>query len=125
MENIKEYFIPYEQALALKELRFDEPCFKVYDNLGFLQEESVMDELNLIKLNAPLWQQAFRFFREKYNLHHNVHHFTEQPIDNELWENAYQSFVNNEALHPYYQLYKEAELACLNKLIEIANERNP
>ena len=24
-------FIPYEQALALKELGFDEPCFRWYD----------------------------------------------------------------------------------------------
>ncbi len=25
-------FIPYEEALALKELGFDEPCFAVYFN---------------------------------------------------------------------------------------------
>ena len=28
--NIENEFIPYEQALALKELGFDEPCFGIY-----------------------------------------------------------------------------------------------
>ena len=64
MENhsyINNQFIPYKLALKLKELGFDEECFKVYDELGFIQDEKKMDELNLIKLNAPLWQQAGNF----------------------------------------------------------------
>jgi hypothetical protein len=34
MEN---EFIPYEQALALKELGFDEPCLAYYDMRSFTQ----------------------------------------------------------------------------------------
>ena len=29
-------FIPYEQALALKELGFDEPCFATYNVLSLI-----------------------------------------------------------------------------------------
>ena len=67
--NLEEQFVTYEIALKLKELGFDEKCFKVYDELGFIQDEKEMDELNLIKLNAPLWQQVIDWFREKYNIH--------------------------------------------------------
>ena len=55
-------FVPYEQALALKELGFDEPCFGYYDEGGNLYTEMVE------VLKAPLYQQAFRFFREKHNV---------------------------------------------------------
>lgn len=72
-----EEFIPYEQALALKELGFDkEICFSRWttypDGEGYLDTtgHSIyqgQDDLNRQCL-APLYQQAFRFFREKYNL---------------------------------------------------------
>ena len=34
---MKDQFVSYEQALALKELGFDEPCFTTYDNEGRLR----------------------------------------------------------------------------------------
>jgi hypothetical protein len=66
-------FIPHEQALELKELGFKEECsahylddddlelkWKIYRNLSFNTNNC---------LQAPLYQQAFRFFREKYGVH--------------------------------------------------------
>ena len=50
-------FVSYEQALALKELGFDEPCMSSRD---------INNGEGLIQL--PLYQQAFRWFREKHNL---------------------------------------------------------
>jgi hypothetical protein len=67
MNNIESNFVPYQIALDMKELGFDEPCFKVYDNMGFLQEESVMNTCEiecdciLERYLAPLYQQAFKF----------------------------------------------------------------
>jgi len=71
-------FIPYEQALALKELGFDEPCFGYYLNkkLNIFHNTSVNDRINSKTKDmfssdvivTPLYQQAFKFFREKYNL---------------------------------------------------------
>jgi len=72
---MEKEFIPYEQALALKELGFDEPCFAHRysnrdDDFHFLPNP--LNNSQLIKENrgcaAPLYQQAFRFFREKYGL---------------------------------------------------------
>ena len=72
-------FIPYEQALALKELGFDEPCFAKYQKLSetanyqlqLLQKERNCNRLNTA-ISAPLYQQAFRWFREKYKIHSSV-----------------------------------------------------
>jgi hypothetical protein len=80
-------FIPYEQALALKELGFDEPCLGYFDIQynGITQSSSGRlilgkdpDTLQCtkkmlyihgqLKILAPTYSQAFRWFREKYNL---------------------------------------------------------
>ena len=64
-------FIPYQQALALKELGFDEKCFDFYYKHPFegivLADLECPDDGSIIHLcEAPLYQQAFRFFREKH-----------------------------------------------------------
>ena len=73
---MEKEFIPYEQALVLKELGFDEPClaqYKKYDvgeatlDIGFSKNEIIMQFHKLSKFcSAPTISQAFRFFREKY-----------------------------------------------------------
>ena len=77
-------FIPYEQALALKELGFDEPSFKAYDSKGVLQkctsdywDISSLNRINEattsnLKVLAPTFSQCFKFFREKYSLVHEI-----------------------------------------------------
>jgi hypothetical protein len=74
--NMKNEFVIYEQALALKELGFDEPCLAFYSPKEELypvfQEPSkgpYFNNGNFIEtLRVPLYQQAFRWFREKHNL---------------------------------------------------------
>ena len=57
---IKE-FVTYEQALSLKELGFDEPCFGYYNYNGshFFKYKPKTDDKNLTK--APLYQQVINF----------------------------------------------------------------
>lgn len=67
---MKNEFIPYEQALALKELGFDEPCLDQYKTdaeLSGLRVGFRVKNQSLIKgsCSAPLYQQAFRWFRDK------------------------------------------------------------
>ena len=97
-------FIPYKQALALKELGFDEPNYflKWYDSKGEIREG-----LGLGEVKAPLYQQAFRWFREKYDLFTSIDHHENRYSINDL--KSLRRFNN----------YEEAELACLNKLIEL------
>lgn len=110
---MKNEFIPYEEALALKELGFDEGCFAVYPyetHIPILL--SRMSEGDNPFCNAPLYQQAFRWFREEYTMEFNiVHSFT----------NAHYYMIAKEEnkTSKLYDTHKEAELACLKKLIEI------
>jgi hypothetical protein len=122
MENLKKEFIPYEQALDLKELGFDEPCFGWYSNMDgnvFRQGycETYLGIENCAK--APLYQQAFRWFREKYDIDVNtqkdsigIYHFN---IDTNKYGDWKEPIFNKS--------YEEAELECLKKLIEIVKNK--
>ena len=59
---IKE-FIPYEQALALKELGFDEPCFGLYhnDKTFYPTQCKSHEQFHGQICSAPLYQQAINF----------------------------------------------------------------
>ena len=72
---MKEQFIPYELALELKELGFNEPCFACYLTDKFLNVEYTKKQFHFHGqvASAPLWQQVFDFFREKgYNAYIEV-----------------------------------------------------
>lgn len=66
---MEKEFVPYDIALAMKELGFDEPCFGRYWNgdLRIVQVDNQVLNPTHVCL-APLYQQAFRWLREKYNL---------------------------------------------------------
>ena len=117
---MKNEFVPYEQAMELKELGFDKPCLGHYDN----PENSVWitdsPPYYAIKENvclAPLYQQAFRWFREKHTLGAIVSQFG--------WgiENEFGQIIHNISDDENPLCYEEAELACLNKLIEIVKSK--
>lgn len=120
---ITENFIPYEEALALKTLGFDEDHLGVY---GKLSDEHALhkmigykfdavDDIHFIK--APLYQQAFKFFREKYTLH---------PLIDQTQADYRCSIVKRPRVYHHingvFDTCQEAELACIRKLIEIANQ---
>jgi hypothetical protein len=101
-------FIPYEQALELKELGFD-----ILSVSGY----SYADSDNLLT-QAILYQQAFRWFREKYNL---KFHIREDNWNN--WCSVYILISDEHERVGDYLTYEEAELECLNKLIEIVKTK--
>jgi hypothetical protein len=127
---IKE-FIPYDQALIMKDLGFDEPCFGYYNNLGNYVEDFGKTNSDCNKLGmygkyctAPLYQQVFRLFREEYNRIGVVHEGTITLNDNISRFEFYIDKLGNTGVSQFqefvgYKTYEEAELACLNKLIEI------
>jgi len=145
-------FIPYEPSLALKELGFDEPCLSYYFSDGTFNDASeeddilypgdprfhsdtnsslseyLEDELKYNAIAAPLYQQAFRFFREKYNLTWE-HQFDDSNISLYVGEIAYPDnnldfFKIIEVKYDgYNKAHEEAELECLKKLIEIVKQK--
>ena len=111
-------FIPYEEALALKELGFDGECFRHYNVTGGMSNNEVYFETELVSIPAPLYQQAFRWFREKYDLHIGICHQMNGKFD--CWTNKGNLLENGKYCD--IDSYEEAELACLKKLIEIVNQ---
>jgi hypothetical protein len=111
---MEKEFAPYELAVKLKQLGFDEPCFGYYDEGGNLYTE--MQEY----LPAPLYQQAFRWFREKYNLKGYVEpvEYLDGTPDTYHWSIFNNCNSGNDQL-----THEEAELECLKKLIQIIENK--
>ena len=127
-------FIPYEQALALKELGFDEPCFRFYSEKYAIDSKTGGDiktgefyltdrpKTKTMRCSAPLYQQAFRFFREKYKLCGTPQYFTGGFYCYTI--NNMQDQKESNRLFTEFKTYEEAELACIIKLIEIVKLGN-
>ena len=120
---MEKEFVPYSLALELKELGFDEPCIGFYrkEKLYLCDYKNVNEEKISI-ISAPLYQQAFRFFREKYMLSGEIYIFKN------IWNFDIEDISNSMQLCTSdimcYDFYEEAELECLKKLIEIVKEQN-
>jgi hypothetical protein len=123
--------VPYELALRMKQLGFDEPCFAYYDMAQeFNFPGCTMHNRNFINLKATmtsLYQQAFRWFREKYFYisyvcapykEYDEFYFRIRYIGDVLNEGQLESCESQ-----VYKTYEEAELACLEKLIEIVESK--
>ena len=109
-------FIPYEQALELKELGFNENYIACYSSDSELHLDEVWKYKDGVKV--PLYQQAFRWFREKYE--YIPHIFRNSTSGRYSWKiDDRYSYVDYTA--DIFNTYEEAELDCLNKLIEIVN----
>jgi len=127
---IKE-FVPYELAVKLKQLGFDEPCFVLYkasnnNQLAYashgITTNSQLSQGDSSNIAAPTFSQAFRWFREKYFIHGEPMYnggltketawYNYTIISNIDWDNS--KIKDNQ-----YKTYEEAELACLDKMIEI------
>ena len=132
---MEKQFIPYEQALELKKLGFNEPCFAFYGlsrddyktiRLSIFQnlKTDYLSDLHHLDVtcDAQTFSQAFRFFREKYMLSGEIYIFKNiWNFDIEDIKNSMQLYTSD--ITSYYT-YEDAELACIRKLIEIAKEQN-
>jgi hypothetical protein len=134
---MEKEFIPYEQALALKELKFDFLCLAVYQNKGLLTYARLKPkDLGCHAVNekgvcsAPLYQQAFGWFRDKHDLQSIVIPFAESSID-ENSKTLYYPIINKKQFYGFinqqeeigYKMHEEAELECLKKLIETVKNK--
>jgi len=135
---IDKEFAPHPEALELKQLGFDEPCFGYYG----VENEFVLDTMRNTSPNysrrgftsAPLYQQAFRFFREKYSWQHSIdatsdQHCFELGYNYWIWNNKtgeeHHTMPKNRPTGDWeYETYKEAELECLRDLIKILKGKN-
>jgi len=157
MNTLENLFVPYEPSLRLKALGFDEPCFGYYVDGELRGIDLGMEELggkkpyyqrfgfhtisnhdidnpNKIVVTAPTYSQAFKFFREKYQIFPEVltdctaepkfvftySKFFGNPKDLTEHEWGWENTIGQSSL--VYSTYEEAELDCLRKLIEIVEQ---
>ena len=111
-------FVPYEFALELKQLGFTEPCLASYYHAG--RRLDICEYINHGEYTvlAPLFQQAFRWFREKYKLKCCIIPLVCEQGYSDLYESRIHQEKHSISRIGNYKTYEEAELACLKKLIE-------
>ena len=116
-------FVPYDRALKLKQLGFDEPCLDFYDdNQELFYNHENKEKIHIgDSVKAPTFSQAVKWFREKYDLYHNIdkhgYWFFEIKKDE-----GYGDLTVVDCCFDF-ESYEEAELACLDKLIEIVESK--
>ena len=110
-------FVLYPEALELKELGFDEPCFGWFaSDRTLVKEVTEKTDFTL----APTYSQAFRWFREKHNIN-TVISWRDDLLNfdislTEMKKHGYLYYKDN------FTTYEEAELACLKKLIDLTKD---
>ena len=121
--------VPYQPSIDIKELGFDEPCFGSYVKLTETQNTFFMNEVvseidretplhESLITKAPTFSQAFRWFREKYELFCWIEKF--HVDETYIFQIPPANFTK---IQGHYITYEEAELACLLKLIEIVKTK--
>jgi len=129
---MEKEFVPFELAVKMKEMQAEYGY-----SFGFYYEDGRLNvatgEMTIKQMHpmiiAPLWQQAFEWFREKHNVDAWVQPFVMKNPDNKrkkyLPDETYSYFVFRDGswvidvvdfLEP-----KDAQTACLEKLIEIVS----
>ena len=131
---MEKEFIPYEETLALKELGFDESCLAFYDGKetnqvyynsirnGSGDYEPFKNNERLKWFGAPLYQQAFRWFRKNHGLYSSIVPKKSYPDNYVSGVEWYVTICGGDGVEigpDGTYTYEEAELACLKKLIEI------
>ena len=123
-------FVPYNLALKLKEIGFDEPCMSFFfgDGVAFKWYEKPFNYNKSNDISRPTFSQIFRWFREKHKIITEITFYN----NGETWEDTefkatvtrFEDFAtHNTFVKIDIKSYEDAELYCLEKLIEILENK--
>jgi|LakMenEpi03Aug12_release.lakeMendotaPanAssembly.Ray.scaffolds.fasta_scaffold1204202_2 hypothetical protein len=123
---MEKEFVPFELALKLKELGFKERCLTyyggdkpmIYDGLTIHGWDHNTSFLNWT--SRPTFSQAFRWFRDKYELYSWITMELESTLTFCWIVTGENKCTEHKA---FFKSYEEAELSCLEKLIEIITKQ--
>lgn len=125
MEN---QFVPYKEALQLKELGFNEPCFKQeWQSTKPSLESKISQVTEEDYIGIPLYQQAFDWFRNRPN--------NDQFWPIETWIQPFLSSLPRQSEAFYWQrgetvsvgkfnTYEEAQLELLKAVIYLVKKES-
>jgi hypothetical protein len=120
---MEKEFVTYPLALRMKELGYDEPCMAWYGGEDIFRiSGNYKNSTHTIWfcVSAPTWQSAFAWFREKHGYWSYIKEATKGTCRFYI-EKFDEKFFNSDIIDSY----EEAELACLEKLIEIVEQKQP
>lgn len=130
-----EEFVPYDQAIQLREIGFDDRTIGIYTEtghltmfFGFLNTTRAVQTSNgdrEVTIKAPLWQQAFNWFREKHGLASDVYK-AQLRTDNIYYIEAIDLNNGNRNIFSAIRAsnsYEESQKLLLDRLIEIVNNK--
>jgi hypothetical protein len=131
---MEKEFVSYEIALKLKELGFDKPCFTYYYNISGNIRTGIEVHIHnawtyagtkkLATTLAPLYQQAFKWIREKHNIDISINTIYSKYNENTIKQ--YSGVIDTKTMYTnvgFYDNYEEAQLAGLQKMIEIIKNK--
>jgi hypothetical protein len=111
-------FVPYNLALRLGSLGFDEPCFAYLDcDRNFIFNETKTNFLDC-EIKIPPFSQAFRWFDYSTEWGGFIVPSREEGCF-DWWIQNYTDHQLSIESDEWYRGREEAELECLEKLIEI------
>lgn len=136
---MEKYFTNYNQSLAIKELKFDEPCMGYYKDEEFkvwnFYDPYKNSEMKAWFISAPLKSELFDWMREKHHLASWVQplynnesngYFTfkiRNPDGTYVYTDAYFENYMGKGFNGYHKSHEEAEIACIDALIERVKQR--
>ena len=125
---MKDQFVPYDIALKLKELGFNDECFGYYIECekwipASYSMEGVEypsnNDLILDWVTSPLYQQVFQFLRDNFNFSGNI-----DCCDNLSTWNIKSSKLDKGIYSNKVQSYNDAQNECIQEIIKlIENEQ--
>lgn len=131
---MEDLFCTYTQALALKKLGFDEPCFAYYQKSAVIGNDTILpiqimdkasnfndaeySKMGVPFCSAPLKQQVFKWFRKEYGYCSYLKEATKGTYRFYI-DKFDEKFFNSDIL----KTYEEAESFCIDKLIELVKEK--
>jgi hypothetical protein len=124
--DMEKEFVPYELALRMKQLGFDETCFGCYTKdkeLSYDYSDNREEGHYFQDCTAPTYSQAFRWFREKYTTKGWVTPIVNVDGFSDIHEARIHQEESSVLVLGNYDSYEEAELACLEKLIKIVEQK--
>lgn len=117
---MEEEFVPYKLSLELKILGLElKYYFRRYNINTWKLLNPKSETYTRGTIVAPLWQQAFEWFRKNYGYEISLHKLLEEPgyMASIGWEDTegYESQVEGDS-------YEKTRESCLKKLIELVKE---
>ena len=137
---MKEQFVPYDIAHKLKQKGFDETCFGFYSSHFasgmklIICDTPKQGKFEGQECSAPLYQQAFDWFRDKHGLDCPVTTQDNKIFTFQIWDTiAGPFYAENKPISErvkkiktfswgsktWYDSYREAQNEAINRLIEL------